>query len=125
VLGEKKGAVYLLEQIKDKFPRIEKVFADGGYQGKDFHNQVQKDYNLDLELVKRNQTKGFKVLSWRWIVERTFAWFMRYRRLTIDYDGRKRRGLLGLFHSRVEGLTETAEAFIYVAMVRIMLRRLA
>jgi putative transposase len=108
-LAEKKGAVYLLEQIKDKFPRLEKVFADGGYQGKDFHNQVQKDYNLDLEVVKRNQSKGFKVLPWRWIVERTFAWFMRYRRLTIDY----------------EGLTETAEAFIYVAMVRIMLRRLA
>ena len=49
------------------------------------------------------------MLPWRWIVERTFAWLMRYRRLTIDY----------------EVLTETAEAFIYAAMVRIMVRRLA
>ncbi|WP_144876463.1 transposase, partial [Hyella patelloides] len=49
------------------------------------------------------------VLSWRWIVERTFAWLLRYRRLTIDY----------------EVLPETAEAFIHVAMIRIMVRRLA
>ena len=95
--------------IKDKFPRLEKIFADGGYQGEDFHNQVQEDYDLDLEVVKRNQPKGFKVLPWRWIVERTFAWFMRYRRLTIDY----------------EVLPETAESFIYAAMVQIMVRRLA
>ena len=52
---------------------------------------------------------SFKVLPWRWIVERTFAWLVRYRRLTIDY----------------EVLPETAEAFIYAAMVRIMVRRLA
>ena len=70
---------------------------------------MQEDYDLDLEVVKRNQNKGFKVLPWRWIVERTFAWFMRYRRLTIDY----------------EVLPETAESFIYAAMVRIMVRRLA
>ncbi|VEP17447.1 transposase (fragment) [Hyella patelloides LEGE 07179] len=108
-IAEKKGATQLLEKIKAKFPRLEKIFADGGYQGHDFHNQVQDDYNLDLEVVKRNQTKGFKVLPWRWIVERTFAWLLRYRRLTIDY----------------EVLPETAEAFIYAAMVRIMVRRLA
>jgi putative transposase len=53
--------------------------------------------------------KGFKVLPWRWIVERTFAWLVRYLRLTIDY----------------KVLPETAEAFIYAAIVRIMVRRLA
>ena len=108
-IAEKKGAIQLLEEIKDKFPRLEKIFADGGYQGQNFHNQVQDDYNLDLEVVKRNQNKGFKVLPWRWIVERTFAWLLRYRRLTIDY----------------EVLPETTEAFIYAAMIRIMVRRLA
>ncbi len=108
-LAEKKGAIQLLEKIRDKFPRLEKIFADGGYQGQDFHQRVQDDYNLDLKVVKRNQSKGFKVLPWRWIVERTFAWLLRYRRLTIDY----------------EVLPETAEAFIYAAMIRIMVRRLA
>jgi putative transposase len=105
-MAQKKGAIQLLEQIKNQFPRLEKLFADGGYQGKDFHNQIQEDYDLDLEVVKPTQKKGFKVLPWRWIVERTFAWLMRYRRLTIDY----------------EVLPETVEAFIYAAMVRIMVR---
>lgn len=108
-MGEKKGAITLIKQIKSKFPRLEKIFADGGYQGEDFHHQIQEDYDLDWEVVKRTQKKGFKVLPWRWIVERTFAWLMRYWRLTIDY----------------EVLTETAEAFIYAVMVRIMVRRLA
>ena len=108
-LGEKKGAILLLEEINCKFTRLEKIFADGGYQGTDFHDQIEENYCLDLEVVKRTQKKGFKVLPWRWIVERTFAWLMRYRRLTIDY----------------EVLPETAEAFIYAAMVRLMLRRLA
>ena len=108
-LGKKKGAIRLIEQIQGKFPRLEKIFADGGYQGTDFYNQIQEDYDLDLEVVKRTQKKGFKVLPWRWIVERTFAWLIRYRRLTIDY----------------EVLTETAKAFIYAAMVRTMVRRLA
>jgi putative transposase len=108
-LTEKKGAIALLEYIKDKFPRLEKIFADGGYDGVDFRSTIQQDYHLDLEVVKRTQKKGFKLLPWRWIVERTFGWLMRYRRLTMDY----------------EVLTQTAEAFIYAAMVRIMVRRLA
>ena len=64
-LAEKKGAIQLLKKIRDKFPRLEKIFSDGGYQGQDFHQRVQDDYNLDLEVVKRNQSKGFKVLPWR------------------------------------------------------------
>ena len=72
-MGEKRSAITLLEQIKSKFPRLQKIFADGGYQGANFHNQIQGDYDLDLEVVKRTQKKGFKVLPWRWIVERTFA----------------------------------------------------
>ena len=57
-------------------------FIDGGYQKEEFHNQIQDDYDLELEVVKRTQKKGFKVLPWCWIVERTFAWLMGYRRLT-------------------------------------------
>ena len=61
------------------------------------------------EVVKRKPEKGFKVLPWRWIVERTLAWLVHYRRLTIDY----------------EVLPATSEAFMYAAMVQLMVRRLA
>ena len=50
-IAENKGAIQLLEEIKDKFPRLEKIFADGAYHGQNFPNQVQDDYNLDLEDV--------------------------------------------------------------------------
>lgn len=61
-----------------------------------------------LEIVKRSDdTKGFKVPPRRWVVERTFGWLNRYRRLSKDY----------------EGLTESSQAFIYAAMIRIMLKR--
>jgi transposase len=62
-----------------------------------------------MEVVKRKSEKGFQVLPWRWIVERTLAWLVRYRRLVIDY----------------EVLPTSSEAFIYAAMVRLMVRRLA
>ena len=108
-MSEKAGARLLLEKIEGQFPRLQKIFADGGYDGKDFITTVKQDYQLDWEVVKRKPEKGFKVLSWRWIVERTLAWLVRYRRLTIDY----------------EVLHTSSEAFIYAAMVRLMVRRLA
>ena len=108
-VSEKAGAKLLLEKAEGQFPRLQKIFADGGYDGKDFIAAVKQNYQLDWEVVKRKQHQGFKVLPWRWIVERTLAWLVRCRRLTIDY----------------EVLPTTAEAFIYAAMVRLMLRRLA
>lgn len=99
----------ILEKIVGQFPRLVKVFADGGYEGKDFAQKVKDNHRLELEVVKRKQSKGFQVLPWRWIVERTLAWIVRHRRLTIDY----------------EALPATSEAFVYAAMVRIMVRRLA
>ncbi len=108
-LGEKVGAKTILKLINEKFPHLEKIFSDGGYDGQGFHTSVKDEYGYDWEVVKRSQKKGFKVLPWRWIVERTFAWLMRYRRLTIDY----------------EALPASAESFIYAAMVRLMVRRLA
>ncbi len=99
----------ILEKIVAQFPRLLKVFADGGYEGSYFAQKVKDDHHLELEVVKRKQSKGFQVLPWRWIVERTLAWIVRHRRLTIDY----------------EALPATSEAFIHAAMVRIMVRRLA
>ena len=108
-VSEKVGAKQLLQEVEGQFPRLQKIFADGGYDGKDFIAAIKKDYQLDWEVVKRKPEKGFKILPWRWIVERTLAWLTRYRRLTIDY----------------EVLPATSEAFIYAAMVRLMIRRLA
>ena len=89
--------------------RLEKIVADGGYRG-ELIEWVQKNLNVVLEIVlKLGNQKGFQVLPKRWIVERTFAWITRNRRLARDY----------------ERLAESSEAFIYVAMIRLGLRRLA
>jgi putative transposase len=89
--------------------RLEKIIADGGYRG-ELIDWVQRNLNVTLEIVlKLGDQKGFQVLPKRWIVERTFAWITRNRRLARDY----------------ERLAESSEAFIYVAMIRLGLRRLA
>jgi putative transposase len=89
--------------------RLEKIFADGGYRG-ELVDWVRKHLNVVLEIVlKLDHQKGFQILPKRWVVERTFAWLTRHRRLARDY----------------ERLAESSEAFIYVAMIRLGLRRLA
>jgi transposase len=89
--------------------RLKKIFADGGYRG-DLVDWVQQNLHVVLEIVlKLGDQKGFQVLPKRWVVERTFAWLSRNRRLARDY----------------ERLAESSEAFIYLAMIRLGLRRLA
>lgn len=108
---EREGAKRLLEEVADRFPRLRKLWVDGGYSGEDFAGWVRQRWpRLDVEVVKRSDTaKGFKVLPRRWVVERTFGWLMRQRRLVRDYE-------------RTEA---SAEAWIYLAMIRLQLRRLA
>ena len=110
-IQERAGAKKLLRRtLKKGFKRLKLIWADGGYSG-----QPMRDWVMDLaswlfEVVKRSaDRKGFVVLPKRWIVERTFAWLGRYRRLSKDY----------------EQLSETSESMIYAAMIRLMLRRLA
>lgn len=64
-VAERNGARSLLEKIKDKFPRLSKIFSDSGYEGADFIASVKSDYQLNLEVVKRKQSKGFQLLPWR------------------------------------------------------------
>ena len=92
------------------FPFLKKLFADSGYQGPKFAKALAKVLpHLDIEIVKRSdQVSGFVVLPKRWIVERTFAWLGRCRRLAKDYENR----------------TRFAVAYIHLAMIRLMLRRL-
>jgi putative transposase len=107
-IQDRDGARYLLTYIAEWLPRLVQVVADGGYRGK-LVGWVQQTCGWTLEIVARTADMvGFEVLPKRWVVERTFAWLGRYRRLSKDYEGR----------------TEVSEAFVCVAMIHLMLRRL-
>jgi putative transposase len=91
-------------------PHLKKIRTDGAYSGKELAKWCKEQGGWELEIVERSaDTEGFVVLPHRWIVERTFGWLMRSRRLSKDY----------------ERLVQTSESFIEVAMIRLILRRLA
>ena len=106
---DRDGAAELLRRTRRLFPFIEVIYADGGYQGPKMAGVMARTGAWRIEIVKRNDVPRFEVLPKRWIVERTFAWISRNRRLARDFER----------HVRF------AVAFIRLAMIRIMLRRLA
>jgi putative transposase len=107
-IQDRDGAKLVLERLKGKFSRLLLIWADGGYAGA-LIEWVKSTIACTLEIVKRNQDlKGFVLLPRRWVVERTFGWFGRYRRLSKDY----------------EGLPENSEAMILIVMINLMLHRL-
>ena len=107
-IQDRDGARLVLGLLKGRFPRLKLIWADAGYAGQ-LIEWTRRLGRWALEIVKRtDDMMGFVVLPKRWIVERTFAWFGRYRRLSKDY----------------ETLTESSEAVIYLAMTHLMLRRL-
>ncbi len=105
-LNDREGLFGILDNWKNPGRRLKVIWVDGGYDGA-YAQDYARRYGIDLQLVKR-VNQQFKVLPKRWIVERTFAWLGRYRRLSKDYEYR----------------TTTTEAFIYLAMSRLMLKRL-
>jgi transposase len=109
-IQDRDGGVLVLGTLFGMFPFLRKLFADGGYQGPQFQKALAKVLpNLKTEIVKRSDTaKGFELLPRRWVVERTFAWLGRCRRLAKDW----------------ENMTRMAIAYIHLASVRIMLRKL-
>ena len=109
---DKPGGKQLLTQLYQRLhlPRLKLLWADAGYRGQPFADWVKTTFGWVWEVVKRNDDlKGFHVLPRRWVVERTFGWLNNYRRLSKDY----------------EELPDTSESLIYLAMSRLMLRRLA
>src|SRR4029434_11178733 len=82
-IQDRDGGILLLATLFGMYPFLKKLFADGGYQGPDFQKALAKILpQLETEIVKRSdRTKGFVVLPRRWVVERTFAWLNRCRRL--------------------------------------------
>jgi transposase len=107
---DRDGALPLLKEARRLFPFVEKIFADGGYRGQATAAAVAALGEWELEIVKRSDVaKGFVVLPKRWIVERTFGWLGRCRRLAKHF----------------ENLTRMALAFLRLAMIRLMMRRIA
>ncbi len=110
---EREGAKQLLEtlhQERHRVPQLARIWVDGGFSGEDFLRWVIDTFRWILEVVLRPEgAKGFALLPKRWTVERTYGWLHWCRRLNLDY----------------ERLPASEEAFIHIAMIRLMLRRLA
>ena len=126
--NDRSGIKIVLNKVKKKYETVLKTWADMGYQGQDLKNHIKQEYKVDLEIVKRPPCRfwvhkdniqeflqnveprnEFKIQPKRWVVERTFAWINRNRRLSKEYDF----------------LTNSSETFIYLTMSRLMLRRLS
>jgi putative transposase len=111
-IQDRDGAKLVLERLKHKFSRLRLIWADGAYAGQlvEWVRGLRLWRKLHLEVVSRPEgVKGFVLLPKRWVVERTFGWLNRFRRLSKDY----------------EYLTQTSETMIHVAMINLMVRRLA
>jgi transposase len=106
---DRDGAEGLLRQARRSFPFLERVIADAGYQGRKMEEVIARTGAWELQIVRRCDRHRFVVLPKRWIVERTLAWISRCRRLARDYERHARKVV----------------AFVRLAMIRLMLRRLA
>ena len=105
---DRDGGKLLIKQLGTRWRRLEVIWADGGYAGQ-FVDWAIGWYGRVIEIVKRTESHKFVVLPKRWIVERTFAWLGKYRRLSKDY----------------ETFTESSEAMIRIAMINLMVHRLS
>ena len=109
-IQDRDGAGLVLDKIQRRFPWLELIWADGGYNAWQVDAAVAKVPPLRMEIVKRrDDMKGFVVLPRRWVVERTFSWFGRNRRLAKDFEN----------HAATLG------AFVVLASIQLALRRLA
>jgi putative transposase len=110
-IQDRDGARLVLEMIRKTYERLRLIWADGGYAGKlvDWVRDLRCRNKLTLEIVERTDDfEGFELLPHRWVVERTFGWLGRYRRLSKDY----------------EFLTESSQAMIHIVMIGLMVERL-
>jgi putative transposase len=109
-MHDTQGARRLLIAQKYFLPRLKRIWADAAYRGKELANWCQAEGDWELEVVERPPSiHGFAVLPKRWIVERTFGWLSRNRRMSKDYERK----------------VQTSETLIEVAMIRLLVARLA
>ena len=106
-IQDRDGGKGVLTRSRARYPFVQRTYADGGYAGR-LVGWAKDKTNIVLEIVRRNATaKGFEVLPRRWVVERTFAWIMKNRRLARDYEQR----------------TDVAETLIVIAACATLVRR--
>ncbi|QAS80855.1 IS5/IS1182 family transposase [Rhizobium leguminosarum bv. trifolii] len=109
-IQDRDGAPHVLKAIRRRFPWLRHIFADGGYAGSKLRQAMCGHGDWTIEIIKRSdQAKGFVVLPKRWVVERTFAWLGRCRRLAKDW----------------EKSIESATAWAQIASIRMLTRRIA
>lgn len=107
-IQDRDGAIRVLADLHARFSRVSHIWADGGYAGR-FVTLSKRVWGVVIEVVKRSDdAKGFQLLHRRWVVERTFGWLMKHRRLVRDYETRP----------------EHHEALIHIALIMTMSRRL-
>lgn len=108
--SERLGAIVVLDEAKEKLSKLKVIWVDQGYSGQNFANAVQQvcGEQVRVDVIERT-CKTFEQLPKRWIVERTFGWLNRFRRLSKDY----------------EVYSEVSEAMIYGSLLRLMAKRLA
>jgi putative transposase len=105
-----RGARCLLAGLAPLVPRLKKIWADAAYRGQELADWCCTKGNWNLEVVERTSNqRGFNVQPRRWVVERSFGWLSRSRRLSKDYERK----------------VQTSETLIQVAMIRILITRLA
>ncbi len=108
-IQDRDGAVGVIASIRRLYPWLRHLFADGGYAGEKLTDALADLGTWTIEIIKRSDTaKGFELLPRRWVVERTLAWLGRCRRLAKDF----------------EATIASAEAWIFIASIRLMLRRM-
>ena len=107
-MSDRVAGARLLSGLSPLFPRIKTVIADAGHQSRKLATQLMRHEGWELQIVKRKQ-RAFEVIGLTWIVERTFAWLGRNRRLNKDYEYN----------------VQTSETMIDIAAIRLMLSRIA
>jgi transposase len=108
-IGDRMGAKLLVIALLNICTRLKLIWADSGYDGAPLAQWIRSVANATLQVIKRTEQHTFRVVPRRWVVERSFGWLLRYRRLVRDYERR----------------TEHHEAMVYWATVLLMTRRLA
>ena len=108
-IQDRDGAGSVLDEIRRRFPWLELIWADGGYYAWQVEAAVAIVPVLCMEIVKRSGMSGFLVLPRRWVVERTFSWFGRNRRLAKDF----------------KNLAQTLATFVTLSSIQLAVRRLA
>lgn len=109
-IQDRDGASIALKVLRRRWPRLRHIFADAGYAGPKLRRALRRTGKFTLEIIKRPRgQRGFHLLPRRWVVERTFAWLGRCRRLAKDF----------------ERTIASAEAWVFIASIRLLTRRLA